>query len=322
MKQWTYNSLVKQLTKKKEGKIQLVSFMDDYEDRVEVLTYVSHTTSEIRLKNSYGDSYYIDADSVHKVKKIKWVKKDFFQKMKTVTDAKVPKTQDLHVGIELEFISKLGHNDLKIMLVEAGLEENVVLKDDGSIDTEGVFEHSHEMCILATERTFARVVKKVCTILAKNSTVNESCGMHVHLDMRNRDKELAYKNLFSAQPLLYSMVPKSRREGTYSCFRDRYESFENGWGERYVGVNKTAFSTHKTIEIRIHSGSLNYEKIVNWVRLLIKIANGKQHIVHLMTDFALVKKQYRIGGRLEKYIKERLKKFEKQSSRFKYKVAV
>jgi len=60
---------------------------------------------------------------------------------------------------------------------------------------------------------------------------------------------------------LREFVPASRRGNQYCDFgisiRDRYKA-----------VNVCAFNKHSTIEIRLHSGTTDYTKIISWIRLL------------------------------------------------------
>lgn len=39
------------------------------------------------------------------------------------------------------------------------------------------------------------------------------------------------------------------------------------FGSRYFKINFESFATHGTVEFRHHSGTTEYEKIVNWVKL-------------------------------------------------------
>ena len=41
--------------------------------------------------------------------------------------------------------------------------------------------------------------------------------------------------------------------------------------DRYYKVNAVAYDRHKTIEFRQHSGTIEYEKISNWVMFLARL---------------------------------------------------
>ena len=179
-----------------------------------------------------------------------------------------------------------------------------------------------------------RVMKAINT--DKGSKVNWRCGLHVHLDMRNRNKELAFHNFVKAQRIMFAMNPRSRLDGTRADGRkdevysrrfdttDWEEAIKESiaYGEkmarekhngvdysRYFGVNPRAFERHKTIEIRIHSGSTNFEKINNWVNILVAIVNKTNKV---NTEYAKPEtfcENFGLNETMLNYIKERINKF-------------
>lgn len=226
-----------------------------------------------------------------------------------VFEEKKPQTKDNYIGVELEFFCDLDKDDLSFKLYEAGLGKHVCLKDDGSIHGEQG-AHNHEVCILAKEKDIFSVIKDVSEVLRlSNAKVNKSCGLHVHLDMRNRDHEVAFHNLISSQNVLYAMNPFSRQAGTY-CKRVETKDFKiAASGDRYFGINATAFAKHKTIEIRIHSGTIMDEKINNWIKLLLAITSKKGAVKQSSSSLKGFLKEYDVDGKLGKYIFERVAKF-------------
>ena len=103
----------------------------------------------------------------------------------------------------------------------------------------------------------------VCKYLNdKGAIVNTDTGLHVHLDARRLvNKEIVIKRFESSLPFLVKMIPQSRQKNTY-C---RYGASTS---ERYYMINGTALEKHGTIEIRMHSGTTDLTKIVNWCTLL------------------------------------------------------
>lgn len=210
------------------------------------------------------------------------------------------------VGVELEFISFYESDEILSELEDAGLERYVNLKDDGSIDPTDTHPNSHEINILAPQTQIKRIVKQVCAVLAKlDCVVNYSCGLHVHLDMRNRDKEKCFANLVAAQPLLYSMVSKTRRTNTY-CRPTEGTNWR--LTDKYQGVNSLAYSRYKTIEVRIHSGTLNATKITNWIDLLVKIIEGKKTTPIVNIQQAV--KVFKLNRQLASYVNKRVQLFQ------------
>lgn len=226
-----------------------------------------------------------------------------------VFEEKRPQTKDNYIGVEIEFFCDLDKEDLSFSLMAAGLGKFVCLKEDGSIQQEGS-TFDHEVCVLAKEKEIHNVIKDLCAVLKQaNAKVNKSCGLHVHLDMRNRDHEIAFHNLASAQNVLFAMNPFSRQAGTY-CKRVETKDFKKAAsGDRYFGINAQSHEKHNTIEIRMHSGTVIDEKINNWIKLLLAIIAKKEAVVRSSTSLKAFIKQYDIDNKLGKYIFERIAKF-------------
>lgn len=128
-------------------------------------------------------------------------------------------------------------------------------------------------------------LKKVCWVLdACGVKVNASCGLHIHFDAANfslqtwKNIAISYKHIES---VIDKFMPESRRNNNYcrslrniteqkinnaqSIDNLQQVAFEN---TRYFKVNPQSYSRHKTIEFRQHGGSINYDKISNWVLFL------------------------------------------------------
>lgn len=283
-------------------------------DYIETVIYKDHNDETIYARNSENERCEIDETDFENVKHVMVVNKNFRRKLSQATDDKIPVSAKKHVGIELEFISKLSHVEIVMAMVEAGVEKHVTVKDDGSIDTTDAYPFSHEIAILATEDNYKRVISRICKALKGNSTVNKSCGMHVHIDMRMRNPDMSYAALFEAQPVLYAMCPESRRTGTYSQPELNFKSITgNAMGDRYFGINKSAYDSHKTIEVRIHSGTLVTDKVNNWIALLLKIVNGSNTYnlrnVKLLRSLKEFKKRAKLRGKLANYVDNRIVSF-------------
>jgi hypothetical protein len=248
------------------------------------------------------------------ITKIDFFKPDVMTKSSLVAAQKFPINEDRYVGIEMEVISKLDVATLSAEFGIAGLENYVNVVGDGSIRPSTAYPHPHELRILAKEKEFVRVIKQVCKILHGHTSVNKSCGLHVHLDMRKRNPDVAYANLFSSQALLYAMCPKTRLQNNYCKPSNTYSKMVNAaqTADRYHGINASAFNRHKTIEIRIHSGTVNAFKIINWVKLLIQIADkplDNVDRVSVWRNYKDAKRMVGLRGMLEKYVSSRIEEF-------------
>lgn len=168
----------------------------------------------------------------------------------------------------------------------------------------------HELRVIATQKQINAVIKKVSNVLINNcdAKVNSSCGLHVHLDMRNRDVEKSFHNLVMTQPLLYSMVPKSRRTGTYSQ-PTKLTPFKSATKDRYLGINPNSYREHKTIEVRLHSGTVCSTKINNWINLLVSIVDHDKTINKIKT-ISGVSRRLKLSKNLTSYIYKRATKFQ------------
>jgi hypothetical protein len=195
------------------------------------------------------------------------------KKTNKVLQSKVPLDEDKHVGVEIEFCSSEDRDTFKIAFVDAGLDSNVQIKSDGSLRPDDG-DHGHEICVLAKQNEIESVILRVCQVLAVNDAyVNKSCGLHVHMDMRQRDKHVAFNNLVACQNHLLAMVPKSRRTNQY-CKRVRGRELNEFPRSRYKTINAASLRQHGTLEVRLHSGTTDAAKINNWIRILTYIVEA------------------------------------------------
>ena len=140
------------------------------------------------------------------------------------------------------------------------------LVTDGSLNGNDTFELVSP--ILVGEAGL-RELEKVCWVLDLcDVKVNESCGLHVHIDAAGfsmatwRNLALSYKHL---EPVIDRFMPASRRDNYYckglghvsdETIRSArtVDELKNRIGNRYHKVNLEAYSRHKTVEFRQHSG--------------------------------------------------------------------
>jgi hypothetical protein len=137
---------------------------------------------------------------------------------------------------------------------------------DSSVTMDGdptLFHRGQEVRIMLQYGKWSRL-HKLCKFLREHQAqLSYKCGLHVHLDTRNLSssaRDTRGARFQAALPWLLKLVPKSRRDNTY-C-KPVYSTTE-----KY-----SAFTSHaryrKSIECRLHSGSLNPYKIIKWVELL------------------------------------------------------
>jgi len=136
-------------------------------------------------------------------------------------------------------------------------------------------------------------LRKVCATLKRlNAKINKSCGLHIHFGTDDfRDDARVWKNLFhnyaTLEPLIDGFMPASRRGNINTYCRslrvpglaskmDRATTLRDleravTGASRYFKINVQAYWRHRTVEFRQHSGSIEFEKISNWLHFLARM---------------------------------------------------
>jgi len=187
--------------------------------------------------------------------------------------------------------------------VISNINEGIGMSEDGSLDDCG---KEFQTPKLSGEKG-EKVLKDLCQELNDNGFyVNRTCGLHIHLDAKDfqgETEKIKKLMLFYLiiEPLLFSYLPFSRRKNRYclplSEFYHENEirnansitDIEQMWyreqsqeqvenrkkyrydGTRYAGVNLHSLLGNSHLEIRHHSGTIDYNKIINWIRLHVRI---------------------------------------------------
>ena len=205
-------------------------------------------------------------------------------------------------GIEIEAYN-CSRERLARELKEAGIEVTVEgynhttrphwkLVTDSSLSGNDTFELLSPILV---GETGLRELEKVCWVLDLcDVKVNESCGLHVYIDATGfnmetwRNLALSYKHL---EPVIDRFMPASRRDNRYcrglghvsdEMIRSArtVDELKGRIGDRYHKVNLEAYSRHKTVEFRQHSGTTNFTKMRNWVLFLHKLVTfaTREHV--------------------------------------------
>lgn len=158
-------------------------------------------------------------------------------------------------------------------------------------------------------------LKIVCSVLKEcGALVNKSCGLHVHIDAGNFDLtqiKNIFKNYCIIEGHIDKIMPMSRRGNSnkycYSIFNNYInkkdalnaitesnsiaEIVEKLGNGRYCKVNGNSYVKHGTIEFRQHSGTIEFEKISNWVFFLANLIDfSKNKLIPLNVKFEYLKK--------------------------------
>ena len=151
------------------------------------------------------------------------------------------------------------------------------------------------------------------------AVVNRSCGLHVHfnsLDLTAR--QVAHVGIVYRyfEEILKGMMPNSRQSSNwckdfpipkkqlrhiteeseliemYYDYMDSHPSTDKYNDARYCGLNIHSRYYHGSLEFRLHSGTLNRTKILNWIQILNRII-----------DMAIDLERY-TGDEYDKWIKK------------------
>lgn len=158
-------------------------------------------------------------------------------------------------------------------LVKINNISGVTIKSDGSIEQDSNCYPVE--CTIVFQRLNPEPLRKLCQLLNDLGTrVNKTCGLHVHLDIRDlalnkNEIRKRGRRLKNSLEVLKQLIPKSRIGNTF-CKLGMSQMRRNS--DRYYAVNMTSVLKHKTIEIRLHSGTTDFNKIYSWVSLLYNIS--------------------------------------------------
>jgi hypothetical protein len=141
--------------------------------------------------------------------------------------------------------------------------------------------HGVEVRVLLEQHRYGPSLWNVCASLAEmGARINAKAGLHVHLDCRNsvRNRESVFARLSAAEEFLFSCVSPSRRKNEYcqrkdlscGCGDPNCSDRQLSW-DHHSAINCSEY--YDTIEVRMHQGTVEYEKIANWIELLVNIAD-------------------------------------------------
>lgn len=222
-----------------------------------------------------------------------------FTQTSTSIHTEIDYTFNRRFGIEIEAYNCDKHR-LARELREAGIDVAVEgynhntrnhwkLVTDGSLTGNDTFELVSP--VLEGESGLQEL-QKVCWVLDFCEVkVNDSCGLHIHMDAADftietwRNLAITYRRLES---VIDHFMPTSRRQNTYcksltsiseqhiqeaqTIMKLRY-AFGN---DRYHKLNLEAYARHRTVEFRQHSGTTNFTKMENWIRFVANMITFAQ----------------------------------------------
>ena len=208
---------------------------------------------------------------------------------KFIKDNKTPIRDDKnYLGIEIECLHLCDRSELERLFIRERLHRHIQIVGDGSIVSDASGYKQSEIRLLAHEDELEDVLAKVGKVLGNrrvDAYANRSCGLHVHLDARNRSVEQMYENLFNIQTLLRNSQPTSRLVSTY-CKENKEKTFKlckRNDDDRYRVINTNAYEKQKSLEVRVHEGTVDTKEIGNWCKFLNAVVNKDLKIDSLIT---------------------------------------
>jgi hypothetical protein len=214
-------------------------------------------------------------------------------------------------GIEIEAFG-ISTATLERKLNEAGIETRYEgynhttrrywkIVSDSSLNGQNTFELVSP--ILNGENGLEQL-ETVCRVLKENNAkINKSCGLHVHLDakdFRTENWKKLYKNYMKIESTIESFMPESRRANNNSFCRSMKRNTSAARIERcndlteieivatnqnrYYKLNTRSYWRHETIEYRQHSGTIEFEKISNWLLFTARLTEYAKQGFELEND--------------------------------------
>lgn len=249
-------------------------------------------------------------------------------------------------GVEIECFSPVGLSATAHRLEAAGVEcyqegYNHSTRTYWKIITDGslnYMEGFHAMEIVSPVlkgQAGLDQLKKVCDLLVSmGCKVNKSCGLHVHHQVTARNTNMNPAQVMKNAIYLYhkwqgkfnAILPRSRRNAYYARSYSRSDiqflnqvyttrDLQRVAPARYRVVNPRAYWSHGTLEFRQHSGTVEYEKILNWIVITQAImARSRALTTELTTSImqyapAQISRELGLSPDLVRYMKVRATKF-------------
>lgn len=224
-----------------------------------------------------------------------------------------PKNKKPHIGIEIEFFSPCDTTFIQSTFQKKFEEKGAGrfhLGSDGSIDPPpGNVSHEVRLLIEESNLNFAMEWLGIVMKLIE-AKVNRTCGLHIHIDCRYRRPSYVFKKLVNVLPVLSSTQPKYRRNNSYCVpngdLNSMVEHLNEGFGRR--AINPHAYNEHKTIEVRLHKGSVNSQEIGNWIKLLLSVID-KPVSKSIINDYKSFVKYIKPEKEQATYVYQKIKKY-------------
>lgn len=214
-------------------------------------------------------------------------------------NAPADNSKEKYVGVEIEFSCAWPVEEAMEKLIEEGLAKYTTIGYDGEPPRGHI---GYEWKLLVPQSEINTVLPAMGRLINSiGGMSNRTCGLHVHLDMRNRNPAKCYNNLVRAQKILFG-VAHPRRSQSHWCLPQATADIKAAVKGKSAAINPHLADKKNTIEVRIREGIVDGEDMLRWSRLLIAIADNK-----LMDKDIHNVKDLESNVRLSRYVKEYVK---------------
>jgi hypothetical protein len=133
-----------------------------------------------------------------------------------------------------------------------------------------------ELRVLAPQGMLHEILGKLQSIFTEaNARVNDSCGLHIHLDMRHRDFNLSVNRLLDNREVMRGLVDPKRIKNDFCKPLDRKLVRSKSTNiSRYRDINIAAYHKFKTVEVRLHEGTIDMTKVFMFTKFLVSVVDG------------------------------------------------
>ncbi|MDR1489866.1 MAG: amidoligase family protein [Desulfovibrio sp.] len=194
-------------------------------------------------------------------------------------------------GIEME-LADITQTQALSALRSAGLRAEIegynhIARPHWKIVTDSSVRNGFEVVspILRGEHGLQEAESAATALETAGAKINTTCGLHVHFDAAglevNEIRTIATRYA-KHEAEIDAFMPRSRRGDANTYCKSTRRIFESAafqsaetvdelidaQGSRYFKLNLQSYRRHQTIEFRQHGGTVNAEKIHNWVYFL------------------------------------------------------
>lgn len=192
---------------------------------------------------------------------------------------------DRQFGIEFEIASRVSLSQMSMEFQNRRWTRWVV-SSDSTITVEGRYISQIEVKtpkLSMTDHDLSEL-KDVMAYLRTVAKITRGCGTHVHIDARGYDAD-KLRNLARFytryEPVITRFVSQSRMNAYY-CDRwvhgehinsDYYMKRGHTETGKYLFMSYSSYRTKGSIEFRGHHGTLNYSRILSWVKFVMHVVS-------------------------------------------------